>query len=81
MSYNDHNPQRAARRHRPAIWAIAVALGLAALAAIFFLPVGGRKDTGDVKVVAPGAAVPAPAAPTTMPATGAAPAGGAPVSN
>ena len=54
MSYNDNNPERSARRHRPAIWAIVVAIGLAVIAFLMFAPMGGEQETGDVEVLAPG---------------------------
>ena len=54
MSYNDNNPERSARRHRPAIWAIVVAIGLAVIAFLLFAPMGGEEETGDVEVLAPG---------------------------
>jgi len=54
MSYNDNNPERSARRHRPAIWAIAVAIGLVVVAFLLFAPMGGEPETGDVEILAPG---------------------------
>ncbi|MBV0893083.1 hypothetical protein KTN05_14745 [Paracoccus sp. Z118] len=52
MSYNTNNPKKAARRHKPAIIAIIVAIGLAVLAMILFAPWGS--DTEGVEVIAPG---------------------------
>ncbi|MBB1491819.1 hypothetical protein H5395_09790 [Paracoccus sp. MC1854] len=54
MSHNDNIPGRSARRHRPAIWAIAVAIGLAVVALLLFAPMGGDPETGDVEIIAPG---------------------------
>lgn len=78
MSHNDNNPARSAWHHRPAIWALIVALGLAALAALFFAPFGGGKDSSTPEMLAPGsgaaATAPAATAGTAAPAGGTAPA-------
>ncbi|ARJ68394.1 hypothetical protein [Paracoccus contaminans] len=75
MSHNDNNPARSAWHHRPAIWALIVALGLAALAALFFAPLGGSKESSTPELLAPatGGAATAPAG-TAAPAGGTAPA-------
>ena len=77
MSHNDNNPERSARRHRPAIWAIAVAIGLAVVAFLLFAPMGGEPEGGDVEVVAPGsdAGATTGTATTGTATTGTAPAG------
>lgn len=82
MSYNDNNPERSARRHRPAIWAIAVAIGLAVVAFLLFSPMGGEPETGDVEVLAPGTNSGTEGASTmSAPPTGTATTGTAPASN
>ena len=71
MSYNTNNPKKAARRHKPAIIAIIVAVGLAALAMILLAPWGGEEE--GVEVIAPGtdalAPEPIPGEAGTAPAT------------
>ena len=62
MSHNDNNIERAARNHRPAILAIAVALGLALLA---FLVFGGWGQRGETEPADP---VPAEVTSGTVPA-------------
>lgn len=55
MSHNDNNPERSARRHSPALWAIAVAIGLAVVAFLLFAPMGGDEPEGaEVELLAPG---------------------------
>lgn len=88
MSYNDNNPNRSASRHRPALWAIAVAIGLAVVAFLLFAPMGGEEaETGDVEILAPGSDTGAGtgadtgAAATGTDATGTAPTTTAPASN
>lgn len=53
MSHNDNIPQRSARRHAPALIAIIAALTLAGLALVVFGGLGGQKDDGVVREVAP----------------------------
>lgn len=82
MSHNDNNPERSARRHRPAIWAIAVAIGLAVVAFLLFAPMGGEPETGEVEILAPGTdAGTEDGSTTSAPATGTATTGTAPASN
>lgn len=55
MSHNDNIPERSARRHRPALWAIGTAIGLALIAFLLFSSMGSDEpEGGDVEVVAPG---------------------------
>ena len=49
MSHNENLPRRSARRHQPALWALAVAVGLAFVA----LMVMARDGTTDPVGVAP----------------------------
>ena len=76
MSYNDNNVERSARRHRPAIIGILVALALAAMAFFLFVPwqsdehavtpAGGvavGTATSDAPAVSPEGAAPTPAKP------------------
>lgn len=65
MSHNDNVPERAARRHSPAIIGILVALVLAALAFVVFGWTGGD-DAGPARELAPGSAA-EPAAPVADP--------------
>ena len=44
MSHNDNNPQRSARRHNPALIAIAVALIAAVVAFLVFIPGAPEED-------------------------------------
>lgn len=87
MSHNDNIPERSARRHRPAIWAIAVAIGLAVIAFLLFAPMGGEEEGGDVEIVAPGTDAGTEGSSTTgtpttgTATTGTAPTGTAPASN
>ncbi|WP_134724392.1 hypothetical protein [Paracoccus luteus] len=73
MSHNDDNAARSARRHRPAILAILVALAAAALALLFLSPWKTHEDavqpagavaegpaTSDAPVVSPEGAAPTP---------------------
>ena len=54
MSHNDNIPERSARRHRPAIWAIAVAIGLAVVAFLLFAPMGSEVEDTTPEILAPG---------------------------
>ena len=76
MSYNDNNVERSARRHRPAIIGILVALAMAATAFFLFVPWQTQEDavapagavaegttTGEAPAVSPEGAAPAPAKP------------------
>lgn len=69
MSFNDNVPERSARRHRPAIIGIVVAL-LAALAA--FLWFGANPERGEVEPAAP---VPAEVTDGTVPSAAVSPPG------
>lgn len=44
MSYNDDNPARSARRHIPALIAIALAILVAVAAFVFFAPESSNED-------------------------------------
>ena len=76
MSYNDNNVERSARRHRPAIIGILVALTMAAIAFFLFVPWQSEEHavapagavvegttTGDAPAVSPEGAAPTPAKP------------------
>lgn len=55
MSHNDNIPERSARKHRPALWAIGTAIGLALVAFLMFSSMGSDKPAGgQPEVVAPG---------------------------
>lgn len=51
MSHNDNRPERSARRHKPALIAIAVALLVAAIAFLFFIP--GAPDQDGIATTPP----------------------------
>lgn len=53
MSFNDNNPQRAARRHTPALIAIAVALMVALVAFLVFTPGVNEQNDGIVTTPPP----------------------------
>lgn len=57
MSYNDNNPQRAARRHMPAMIALAIALIAAVVAFMVFRP-GTAEDNSGIATTPPPAEVP-----------------------
>lgn len=68
MSNTEGSTERAAARHRPAIWGIVVAVLAAIIAAVVLLPWGGPEapPSGEVAppaVEAPGNTAPAPATP------------------
>lgn len=65
MSYNEPNVEKAASRHRPAIWAIGFAVLAAVIAGIVFAP--WRGDGTQQEVVPP--AVTGPAGDTPAPGT------------
>lgn len=70
MSNTEGSVERSARRHRPAIWGIAIALLVAVIALLVFAPWRGPVDqpTGEITppaTVAP--ETPAPATPATNP--------------
>ncbi len=44
MSHNDNLPERSARRHKPALIAIAVAVLVAVIAFVFFIPGAPEQD-------------------------------------
>lgn len=54
MSYNENDPTRSVRKHRPAIWGIIIAVAVAVLLAVVLLPLGGGEDPLTGEVVAPG---------------------------
>lgn len=59
MSHNDNVPERSASRHRPAIWAIAVAIGIAVIAFLVFSVMGRDEGPANVEILAPGTPDPA----------------------
>lgn len=56
MSHNDNNPERSARRHSPALLAIAVALIVAAIA--YFVLIPGAPDNDGIATTPPPAELP-----------------------
>lgn len=56
MSHNDNDPERSARRHKPAVIAIAVALLVAVIAFVFFIP--GAPDQDGIATTPPPAGTP-----------------------
>ncbi|MDP5307696.1 hypothetical protein [Paracoccus spongiarum] len=73
MSHNEHRPETAARNHRPAIIAIAVALLVAVIAYFVFLPGIDEQNEGI-------ATTPPPAESTLSDAEGTGAEGSAPIS-
>ena len=64
MSHNDNNAERSASRHRPALWALAVAIGLAVVAFLMFSSMGGEEaETTATEMQAPGTSAPTAADP------------------
>lgn len=55
MSHNDNIPERSARKHRPALWALGTAIGLALVAFLLFSSMGSDEPAGgQPEVLAPG---------------------------
>ena len=68
MSHNDNVTERSARRHRPALWAIAVAIGLAVVAFLMFSSMGGEEaETTATEMQAPGTSAPTAGDPPVAP--------------
>ena len=57
MSFNEDDPARSMRKHRPAIWGIIIAVAVAVLLAVVLLPLGSGDDAVTGEVVAPGGTV------------------------
>ena len=77
MSFNEDDPARSVRKHRPAIWGIIIAVAIAVLLAVVLLPLGSGDDPLRGEVVAPGGTA-APVSDSAVPDPAVTPPGGQP---
>lgn len=77
MSYNENDPTRSVRKHRPAILGIIIAVAVAVLLAVVLLPMGSGDDPLRGEVLAPGGTV-EPVPDTAAPNPTVSPPGGQP---